>query len=196
MFFWDLKARVYESARRVFPFNLILKREIDNIRTLINCIELDGKPMLDVGTGTGEVLRLLPHHPRIFALDRSWNMLQHAASKKQSCALVVADALAVPFKADAFSAITAVGIFEYTPDRLMFLRELRRVLSSSGLLVLTYSSPSLLNVFRMVLGHWIYSTDIHELSEFLERAGFMCKTHLRSRIQGQLLLKKKASEDE
>lgn len=190
MALWDLKASFYESARRLFPFNLVLKQEQDNLGALLRKTRLDGKSVLDMGTGTGETLRLLPRQSRVYAMDRSLKMLKQTA-RKRSHHPVVGDGLAVPFKSATFDIITAVGVFEYCHDNRRLLHELRRVMSPYGSLILTYSPPNPLNRFRFVLGHRIYFMKGKDITAFLERSGFVCKAHLKSRIQGQLLLKKR-----
>jgi len=189
MSLWDLKATVYESVRRLFPFNLVLKAESDNLRELLRNTDPGEKAVLDVGTGTGETLRLLPPQARTYAMDRSLRMLQRAALKGPNH-LIAADALAVPFKSGTFDIITAVGMFEYSRDGVSLLREFWRLLRPSGFLILTYSQRNALNLLRLILGHRIYFLRRKELNAFLERSRFVCKTHLKSRIQEQLLLTK------
>lgn len=189
MSLWDVKAAGYESARRLFPFNLVLKQESDNVRELLQSTEPDGKAILDAGTGTGETLSLLPAQSRRYALDRSPGMLRRAARKKPNL-LIAADGLAVPFKSSSVDIIAAIGLLEYCQDRLALLREFRRVLRPSGFLILTYSQPNALNLLRFVLGHRIHFMQSKEMAALVERLGFVCMAHLQSPIQEQLLLKK------
>ena len=56
---WEFKAGFYDSARKLFPFNLILSKENTNLKNLLAKIDLvDGK-ILDVGTGPGTILAFL-----------------------------------------------------------------------------------------------------------------------------------------
>ncbi len=96
---WKFKAGFYDSARRLFPFNLILSKESANLKNLLSKIDVDHGKILDVGTGTGTSLAFWGESAQLFALDSSFNMI-NKAKLKGSKNLIVGDALTLPIKSD------------------------------------------------------------------------------------------------
>jgi demethylmenaquinone methyltransferase/2-methoxy-6-polyprenyl-1,4-benzoquinol methylase len=113
--------------------------------------------VLDLASGSGDLAlalqRKLPRS-RITALDFSEEMLALAHSKGVRDT-VVADALALPFAAQSFDAVTVAFGLRNMQDWAAALREMRRVLTSSGhLLVLDFSLPrssGLRQLYRLYL---------------------------------------------
>jgi ubiquinone/menaquinone biosynthesis C-methylase UbiE len=102
---------------------------------------LIGEPnsVLDIGTGTGRIVRLVDNHcdlDRNVGIDISKEMLQKAALESQR-PFLNADATRLPFHAGTFDLVTAIGIFEYVEDLRPFLREIKYVLNQTGKLVFT-----------------------------------------------------------
>lgn len=183
---WDWKAKNYDFFRNRFPFNLLVLREIKNIKALLSAAKLSQYRILDVGTGTGSVLRLFPHHCQVFAVDKSYGMLSKAR-RKGNKNLVVADSTRLPFKSESFTLITAIGIFEYQEHRHAFLNELCRVMASAGYLVLTYSQFGFLNLLRNLLLQRVYLINLRELGQLLSENGYRITRLKRSCIQRQVL---------
>jgi ubiquinone/menaquinone biosynthesis C-methylase UbiE len=82
---------------------------------------------LDVACGTGFLTRHL--RGTITGLDRSPRMLAIAAERLPHATLVEGDGLALPFPDDAFDRVASGHFYGHlgTDQRLMFLREARRV---------------------------------------------------------------------
>ena len=72
---WDWKSRFYDEGRRIFPFNLILDREVRNLKELLSQVNRDKEWVLDLGTGPGLVLRMLHSGSNTVGLDRSTGMI-------------------------------------------------------------------------------------------------------------------------
>ncbi len=101
--------------------------------------------ILDLATGSGDLaLTLQRRIPRseIVAADFSEEMLALARAKGIR-KTVVADALKLPFAEQSFDAVTVAFGLRNMHDWVAALREMRRVLTQSGhLLVLEFSLPS------------------------------------------------------
>lgn len=101
--------------------------------------------VLDLATGTGDVLRALqrglPKTVQLVGADFCAPML-HEAAKKGLRNLIVADATKLPFREESFDAITIAFGFRNVVDRAAALREMRRVLRPGGFLyILEFSHP-------------------------------------------------------
>jgi SAM-dependent methyltransferase len=102
--------------------------------------------VIDVGCGTGRALPPLRAAVgpagTVIALDMTPEMLAAARPAVQlaGASMVVADARALPFADGAADAIFAAGLVNHLPDTEAGLRELARVTSPGGLLVLFHPS--------------------------------------------------------
>jgi SAM-dependent methyltransferase len=102
--------------------------------------------VVDVGCGTGRALPPLREAVgpagTVVALDMTPEMLHAArpAARLADARLVVADARALPFADATADAIFAAGLVNHLPDTAAGLRELARVTSQGGLLVLFHPS--------------------------------------------------------
>lgn len=89
---------------------------------------------LDLGCGTGRLLREVASRRRNIGIDLSIGMLKKARAAQVP--LAVADAHTLPFAGGSFSSIVASnGVFRYL-DTKRALTECRRVLRSNGLLAI------------------------------------------------------------
>ncbi|MFQ6114064.1 MAG: class I SAM-dependent methyltransferase, partial [bacterium] len=183
----------YDSGRRLFPFNLILAKEIENLKELISKIHLNDQKILDVGTGTGSVLYLFPTTSSVFAADSSFRMI-HQARQKHSARFVVAESSMLPFKSYSFHLTTAIGLFEYHKNRLGFLNELKRITDPNGFIIVTYSQIGLLNYLRISLGHKIYLITYKKFISLLAPCGLTVKLFKKSLLQRQVLIHRNAEE--
>ncbi len=97
--------------------------------------------LLDVGCGTGGLLRLLSErHPglALSGIDLSAEMLEVARGKPGADAdLRQGDASALPFAGGAFDVLVSTSMFHYLPDPARCLAEFHRVLKPGGRVVIT-----------------------------------------------------------
>ncbi len=127
-----------------------------------------GERVLDVGTGTGDLLlefRYREPSLRLWGLDLSRGMLAVAQNKlkrsglRGSIALVEGDALRLPFPSSAFDVVAIAFGLRNLPHPLQGLREMARVLRPGGrLLVLEFSLPRsawLRGLYGFYLKHWV-----------------------------------------
>ncbi len=100
-----------------------------------------GEALLDVGTGTGALLRELSRRPgpprRAVGVDSSARMLAAAGHLSPGWKLVEADARSLPFENDSFDVVTAAYLLHVLDhgDRNRVLEEIARVLRPAGRLV-------------------------------------------------------------
>ncbi len=111
---------------------------------------LDGGPVLDLATGTGDVaLTLRDRLGRkdcIVGVDFAIPMLHLAAAKSRKhpeteITLIGGDAMHLPFLDGVFRSVTIAFGLRNLPDRVLGLREMVRVLAPGGRLVILEFSP-------------------------------------------------------
>ncbi len=117
------------------PFydRVIRGQAIDRLRELAGLTTEDW--LLDVGGGTGRIAEgLRPYVKGVCVLDRSPGMLREAAIKGELVPCR-AGAEALPFAASTFAKIVVVDAFHHIQEQPAAARELLRVLSPGGSLV-------------------------------------------------------------
>ena len=115
----------------------------------------DGERILDVGTGTGEVLRQLARHPgrlQATGVDQSAAMLARVPALPVGWSVGVADARWLPFADGAFDAVTASYLLQVMSDADLpgVAGELLRVLRPGGRLVTVTPSIPLRGPLRLL----------------------------------------------
>jgi phosphatidylethanolamine/phosphatidyl-N-methylethanolamine N-methyltransferase len=101
-----------------------------------------GPDILEVGVGTGLVLRYYPADARVVGVDLSEHMLAKAREKVESLGLsqvrglVAMDACRLGFPDGAFDAVTVPFVITLVPDPEGALDEMRRVLRPGGEIVI------------------------------------------------------------
>ncbi|MFN0150944.1 MAG: class I SAM-dependent methyltransferase [bacterium] len=102
--------------------------------------------ILDLACGTGRHLRALARRRHgAVGLDLSPELLREAIAQGTTAPLVRGDMRVLPFRSATFGAVLSLfssfGYFEAANDDLAVLREIRRVLSDRGRLVLDLANP-------------------------------------------------------
>jgi SAM-dependent methyltransferase len=97
---------------------------------------LDGRPLLDLGTGDGQTLTTLVEDGLIVGLDRSIQALG-AARRAGIERLVCASSDDLPLRDDRIGSVLAADLFHHLTDERLAraLSEIRRVLRPDGSLV-------------------------------------------------------------
>jgi SAM-dependent methyltransferase len=121
--------------------------------------------ILDLGCGTGIVARILRQRlgggATIVGVDVSRRMIEKARAVAPEIDFREGNAVALPFADGSFDVVLCQAMLQFVPDRRAALREVRRVLASSG---------------RFLVSTWRPSTEqpLHEaqLRRALEEAGF------------------------
>jgi ubiquinone/menaquinone biosynthesis C-methylase UbiE len=124
----------------VYDVQLFLERTAIDVALELAAIR-PGHRVLDLGTGTGAVLRMLAARagaPReVVGVDRSASMLAAAPDLPKGWRLVRADAAALPFPEESFDVGTAAYLLHLldTPTRRAVIADAARVLRPGGRLI-------------------------------------------------------------
>lgn len=99
---------------------------------------VSGESVLDIGTGTGIVLRAFASTgSRLTGCDRSIGMIDVARSRVPAGRFVAADAMTLPFRDASFDVVTASFVLSHLGNREAGLAEVRRVLKPRGRFAMT-----------------------------------------------------------
>jgi SAM-dependent methyltransferase len=114
-------------------------------RAVLACLELTASDhLLEIGCGGGLLLRdALRAGAQVTGLDHSDEMVRLARERAPGAEVLLADADALPFGADAFTAVAMSVVFFFFDRPLAVLGECRRVLRPGGRLVVYTTSPEL-----------------------------------------------------
>ncbi len=103
-----------------------------------------GDELLEIGCGGGLLLReALQHGARVTGLDHSEEMVDLARGRAPGARVVLAEAEALPFEDDAFTAIAMSVVFFFFDDPVAVLTECRRVLRAGGRIAVYTTPPEL-----------------------------------------------------
>jgi ubiquinone/menaquinone biosynthesis C-methylase UbiE len=138
--------------------------------------------VLDVGCGTGELLRRLRAkypHARLTGLDPVTEMLAVAREKLSGQDdLKVGYADSLPWQAGSFDVLVSCNMFHYITHPVAALQEMARVIRPGGVLVLTdwcddYVACRLCNLYLRLTNRAFYKTYRQaECLRILHEAGF------------------------
>lgn len=107
---------------------------------LFNDYLLSGEKVLDIGCGNGRFFELCKDKVFYFGIDNSEELIKIAKSRYPEANFQVADALNLPFSDNYFDKVYNIAVLQHIPSREFreqFLKEIKRVLKSEGLLFLT-----------------------------------------------------------
>jgi ubiquinone/menaquinone biosynthesis C-methylase UbiE len=140
--------------------------------------------LLDIGCGTGELLRRVAARGwEVVGLDLCETMVRQAHGKRdgteESLHLTVADSEHMPFASQSFDAVTCANSFHHYPHQANVVREMHRVLKPGGVLLLLDGWPDQfigriifdIIITRVEGGH-VRHRESRDLWKMFEAAGF------------------------
>ena len=143
---------------------------------------LPAERILDVACGTGLLLGAMANRsdsPELVGVDRVPAMLDVARQRLgRSAKLLECEASELPFDDASFQLALCTSAIHYFPDAVSALREMRRVLTASGDLILTdwCSNYLWMRILNRILP-WTSHAHVHtftttEMEQCLDLAGF------------------------
>jgi ubiquinone/menaquinone biosynthesis C-methylase UbiE len=144
--------------------------------------------ILDLGCGTGIVARVLRERlggaANIAGVDVNTVMIEKARSIAPEMDWHVGNVMALPFVDGSFDLVLSQEMLQFVPDRVTALREVRRVLSPGGRLLVSTWRPRSEQPFHEALGRIAerhlgephdprWSLDGSALRQTLAQAGFV-----------------------
>lgn len=181
-------ARTFDDRRFGGPIGELIAGE--QARVLASFIgRIDGRTILDVGTGTGRAALLFAHGgAKVTGIDASEEMLavarQRAADESVNIRFIRGDAHALEFGDRAFDAVVSLRVVMHSPKWRSVVSEICRV--ADRLVVLDYPSrwsfAAVQSAFRRVLSALGVRTEPyrvfsdHEVADALTVAGFRVRS--------------------
>jgi len=104
-------------------------------RLLLDQVEVHhGASVLDVGCGTGTILKCLSERVDIigYGIDAEENMIQEAKNKCPSMRILVCDCTKTPFENGQFDVITVCMAYHHFADQEGFAKEAARIIQPGG----------------------------------------------------------------
>jgi ubiquinone/menaquinone biosynthesis C-methylase UbiE len=145
----------WSDAAAFYNWQVLLERPALRAAVVLADPQLDDD-LLDVGTGTGGLLREFARHPgrprRAVGVDASAAMLEHVPALPREWTLQQADARRLPFADAAFAIVMAAYLLHVVDavTRQVIIGECRRVLRDGGRLVSVTPSRPRRRVARML----------------------------------------------
>jgi len=148
----------------------------DCLPAIVDAVPADAV-VADVGTGTGRLLELLaPRVRKLIGVDASREMLDQARGRLGAAGadadLRLGDMAHLPLSADEVDCAVVNMALHHVPEPIAALRELRRVLSPGGLLLVGDFLPHDEEWMRETLADQWLGFAPSDLSHWLEAAGF------------------------
>jgi ubiquinone/menaquinone biosynthesis C-methylase UbiE len=133
----------------------------------------DGKRrrILDIGFGTGAMLRFLSRYGTVVGMDMSADAIRFARSRCDS-PMLLGDITQVPLESGSVDLVTAFDIIEHVDDDAAALRELARVCRPGGHMFITVPAFQFLWGNQDVISHHRRRYTLAAVERSVRAAGF------------------------
>lgn len=133
---FDRAAGFYDATRGLPP-------EVAQAQTALLLSELGdlGRPVLEIGVGTGRISAPLAERHRVVGIDLSREMLRVLAGKRSGVVAVEGDAARLPFPGATFDAAIACHVLHLVRAWRRAVDEVARVLVPGGILLASRGRP-------------------------------------------------------
>jgi SAM-dependent methyltransferase len=186
---WNIKSAFYQFARNLPFLKWILNAERRNLTALVALIPSKPERILDIGSGAGSTLDLLPTASLCVATDASFAMLGRVSSNMRHVIPVCADGLHMPLKNHTCEFVSCIGVSEYIGDTSLLMQEMIRILKPDGYLLITIAQPNVFNLLRLFLGHKLHLIQPKRMEHLLNKQNLYVLEHRTSLMQSQYLCK-------
>lgn len=201
----------YQSGVKSNSFQRIWHtNKLKNVLAMIKLASFKPKKILDVGCASGwflsEVSRAFPK-ASCHGVDLYKEAISYGSKRYKKLHLKQADAHILPFDDSVFDTIICCEVLEHVENPKQVLKEIRRVMTSDGSLVVEIDSGNFL--FKLVWYWWtslkkgvwvdahVHSFNIDKLNKLFEESGLTLvrKKTFNSSMGVVFLLKKRIIED-
>ena len=118
-----------------------LRSRYELLRDLLSRLETTDRPRtLEVGCGSGHLLRRIADQVRPWGVDTHLPSLKRCRVRTQGAIMAASSAEALPFESATFEVILLVDVLEHVPDDARALWEVSRLLAPGGYAV--FSVPA------------------------------------------------------
>lgn len=132
-----------------------------------------GNKILDIGCGTGGLLKKMEKYGDVLGIDNSLEALKLA--KKRKVKVEAGSATNLSFPANTFTLVTLIDVLYHKllKDDIKALQEIYRVLAPGGLLILRVAANKWMKLSHDRFVHARERYEKEELREKLKKAGFI-----------------------
>lgn len=166
----SISPETYNSNESIFNE----RRQRTCNRILLEAANMSGSASsLDIGTGTGNLLRLSRNHfKHCYAVDIGENLLVKISPEFPDCFLAASDADYLPFSDGSFNFVSCYALLHHLYDHQRLFKECCRVLKPGGTLYTDHDPNYFFNRFYRVYYRMKYrhkpgfGTAMDELAEY------------------------------
>lgn len=139
----DLMVQKYHKDGTRFEKGFYLKRkmELQILQKMVKMAKPDSKKKIaDIGCGEGFLIKEIPVGEKIIGIEISTTALRRAkkiVGFKKNVFLIQGDAQKLPIPDNYFDIILCSEMLEHVPDTQIVLKEFNRILTKSGLLIVS-----------------------------------------------------------
>lgn len=175
---------IFDKHAKKYDETIIYKNPRNNYEIMLKKLDLvEGSSILDVGCGTGGMLKLITdkyQNIKAYGIDLSDEMIKIARKKlSNDVKLSVGDSECLPFLDNNFDVIICMESFHHYPNPSSVLQEFKRVLKPNGILLICdmwriFPIRNIMSFFMKFLNTGdvkIYSKK--EIIDFINNAGFI-----------------------
>lgn len=142
----DIDTVAWNMMKKQLPPPIQDYYRLDVAQAFKKAYRISGKKVLDLGCGTGEIVQIYSQDNDVIGVDLNETSL-HFLMNKVDVPAFQADAAELPFKDNVFDLVSFTETIEHMPNPLQALLEIKRVLRTGGLLLLTTNSRNLISFF-------------------------------------------------
>jgi len=110
-------------------------------------LDIKGKAILEVGCGTGSLLKILQQNNNVYGVDISESGIQKAKKENIKCELININRDSLPFPDNSFDICICLETIEHLENPYHCLKEIRRVLKKKGRFLISIPNPKTMHPY-------------------------------------------------